>query len=449
MLSDEYADGADGGDDFSYEFGYESAPARVSVAAGEAQRKLLSADDQDERARRLAEWEEQLLAYNAQLGEDSWRSWKKGAVVSVMAELQQKMLPQQLSLEAHSSAEHTEVIQRAHEKEAALLRRIDELENGPGCARELKEQIEQMQVRLGQQQQREKHRHVVAEMLQNAVSDGGGIASGKRAVMAARAAKLFGQRSAAEKADADGEAAGAADFLPELRARASEAQRQAIELREQLGEQEKSHQKAIEAVQAELKRVREESASAQEALRSVHVEAGIHEAQEMSQLRMELVTLNDEVGHSLRPGSLAASLSRTPSSSLGASLAASLAASSAASLAAAAALWCLAAPSAQHSLARVASQVKFLRSREEALRSEQNRIMNAQELNKKFNANISRAEVEGLRSQVASLGEEAHRVQAANQVLQAQLKEQRDHEAEIGALSADVKAFQADTNTKP
>ena len=37
------------------------------------------------------------------------------------------------------AAAHKERVERAADKEAALLKRIDELENGPGCASELRE----------------------------------------------------------------------------------------------------------------------------------------------------------------------------------------------------------------------------------------------------------------------------------------------------------------------
>ena len=45
------------------------------------------------RVERLAAWEEQLVAYNGKLAEEGWKSWKKGAVTSVMNELQRKVVP--------------------------------------------------------------------------------------------------------------------------------------------------------------------------------------------------------------------------------------------------------------------------------------------------------------------------------------------------------------------
>ena len=54
--------------------------------------KLLNSGEQ-ERAKTLLAWEEQLHAYSDQLTETGWASWKKGAVTSVMHELQRKMVP--------------------------------------------------------------------------------------------------------------------------------------------------------------------------------------------------------------------------------------------------------------------------------------------------------------------------------------------------------------------
>lgn len=291
-----------------------------------------------------------------------------------MAELQQKRPAHSSGGYTASSAERDEALQRAHDKEAALLRRIDVLENGPGSACELREEIEALRVQLGQQKQKEKHRHVVAEMLQSTITDAGTtVPGGKRAAMAARAAKLF----APHAADPTG---GASDVVPELRIRAASAQRQVAELQEQLAEKDKVHESTLEKLNTELKRSKAEALAATEALRSVHVDAGIHEAQEMTQLRMELAATSEEV--------------------------------------------------------------RFLKSREDELRNEQNKVMNAQELNRKFNASVSRSEHEGLRTQVASLNEECQRVQETNQSLQAQLRAMRQRAVEMDGVESEITAFQ-------
>ena len=64
----------------------------VIPGAGQAEVDDETADF-DARVERLAAWEEQLLAYNGKLAEEGWKSWKKGAVTSVMHELQRKVVP--------------------------------------------------------------------------------------------------------------------------------------------------------------------------------------------------------------------------------------------------------------------------------------------------------------------------------------------------------------------
>ena len=81
-LDDEYDD--DGEEDYD--------DVDIDPGAGQA-----AVDDEEAdlstRVERLAAWEEQLLAYNDKLAEEGWRSWKKGAVTSVMHELQRKVVP--------------------------------------------------------------------------------------------------------------------------------------------------------------------------------------------------------------------------------------------------------------------------------------------------------------------------------------------------------------------
>ena len=111
------------------------------------------------RVERLAAWEEQLIAYNGKLAEEGWKSWKKGAVTSVMHELQRKVVPDVWRDEVREANERvramSEQLTEVRERERLLTERIDLLENGPGCARELKEQLEIVEVQLNQEQARQ------------------------------------------------------------------------------------------------------------------------------------------------------------------------------------------------------------------------------------------------------------------------------------------------------
>ena len=110
------------------------------------------------RVERLAAWEEQLVAYNGKLAEEGWKSWKKGAVTSVMNELQRKVVPDVWRDEVREANERVRAmgvqLKEVRERERVLTERIDLLENGPGCARELREQLEIAEVQLNQEQVR-------------------------------------------------------------------------------------------------------------------------------------------------------------------------------------------------------------------------------------------------------------------------------------------------------
>ena len=110
------------------------------------------------RVERLAAWEEQLVAYNGKLAEEGWKSWKKGAVTSVMNELQRKVVPDVWRDEVREANERVRAmgvqLKEVRERERVLTERIDLLENGPGCARELKELLEIAEVQLNQEQVR-------------------------------------------------------------------------------------------------------------------------------------------------------------------------------------------------------------------------------------------------------------------------------------------------------
>ena len=59
----------------------------------------------------------------------------------------------------------SEQLTEVRTRERVLTERIDMLENGPGCARELAEQLETAEVLLNQEQARQRQRRVMAEML--------------------------------------------------------------------------------------------------------------------------------------------------------------------------------------------------------------------------------------------------------------------------------------------
>ena len=50
-------------------------------------------------------------------------------------------------------------------REKVLADHIHHLENGPGCARELREQLEAAELKLNQEEARQRQRRVMAEML--------------------------------------------------------------------------------------------------------------------------------------------------------------------------------------------------------------------------------------------------------------------------------------------
>ena len=91
---EEYEDEAEYEEDDDEEEEEEEEYEDVEVIAGAGQAEV---DDETAdfaaRVERLAAWEEQLLAYNGKLAEEGWKSWKKGAVTSVMHELQRKVVP--------------------------------------------------------------------------------------------------------------------------------------------------------------------------------------------------------------------------------------------------------------------------------------------------------------------------------------------------------------------
>ena len=153
----EYEDDEEGYEDEDDEEDYYD-DVELIPGAGQAEVDDETADF-SARVERLAAWEEQLIAYNGKLAEEGWKSWKKGAVTSVMHELQRKVVPDVWRDEVREANERvramSEQLTEVRERERLLTERIDLLENGPGCARELKEQLEIAEVQLNQEQARQ------------------------------------------------------------------------------------------------------------------------------------------------------------------------------------------------------------------------------------------------------------------------------------------------------
>ena len=67
-----------------------------------------------------------------------------------MGELQRKVVPDQWRGELQQHEQRVLQLQKAAHKEEGLLARIDELQNGPGCAREVREKLEKLELELSQ-----------------------------------------------------------------------------------------------------------------------------------------------------------------------------------------------------------------------------------------------------------------------------------------------------------
>ena len=138
--------------DDAYEEEYDAEPVQLEPGAGRA--SVLDASTVAEQTARLDAWEAQLQAYSGELAERAWSSWKKSAVSSVMGELQRKVVPDQWRGELQQHEQRVlqleEQLQKAAHKEEGLLARIDELQNGPGCAREVREKLEKLELELSQ-----------------------------------------------------------------------------------------------------------------------------------------------------------------------------------------------------------------------------------------------------------------------------------------------------------
>ena len=268
-------------------------PSPVGLEAGAGRRSVSMAVDEDEKVRRLSVWEDQLHAYQHELADEGWKSWKRGAVNSLMNELQRKVVPEvwreEVAQSSRKEAELNNALRRAGEKERALLARIDALENGPGCARELQAQLESMELKMSQGEQKQKQRRVMHELLAKESpldtlrSEGGGR---RRAVsMAVTAFDAGTTPRDARRGVADG---ASAEVHAEMLARVSVAQRQAKEAAAELATTKAESEKQITQLEKALEAEKELHRRAKVAFESQITASGVHEAQEMVQLKMEV-----------------------------------------------------------------------------------------------------------------------------------------------------------------
>ena len=180
-----------------------------------------------------------------------------------MNELQRKVVPEvwreEVAQSSRKEAELNNALRRAGEKERALLARIDALENGPGCARELQAQLESMELKMSQGEQKQKQRRVMHELLAKESpldtlrSEGGGR---RRAVSMAVTAFDAGTtpRDARAAAAADG---ASAEVHAEMLARVSVAQRQAKEAAAELATTKAESEKQITQLEKALEAEKE------------------------------------------------------------------------------------------------------------------------------------------------------------------------------------------------
>jgi hypothetical protein len=312
-----------------------AASPLAPVVVGQGQQQVLAAEDVDEQVARLQAWEEQLQQYSDSLTEKGWEEWKKGQVTQIMQQLRRTVVPdvwrEEVQRAEAEAAVHRERVQLSSAKEAALLKRIDELENGPGCAKELREKLEEAELQLQQQKQRERQQSVFKQLLTTgAVSDNtGGRAPAMRrratvagdALTVAGAARRPGLTKGAQSApsvvadgkqqqqqetdaaggeggesgEGEGEGEEEEDTVAVLQMQLARARQEAAEAHDELSTLKAQYDERTSSLEAALEAERTAKRHATEALESQHVAAGVHEAQEMVQLRMELVAANEEL----------------------------------------------------------------------------------------------------------------------------------------------------------
>ncbi|KOO20873.1 hypothetical protein Ctob_003939 [Chrysochromulina tobinii] len=382
---------------------------RIRIDRGASIAAVRSAADIDEQVERLNAWEAQLQEYSDQLTEQGWSLWKKSAVTSVMNQLQRRVVPDSWKGEVTRLEQEVSALQErvrmGSEKERALLAKLHEVENGPGCARELREQLEAAALKLDQQQQRERQNSVFKQLLTSgSVSNnvGGGAPALRRSASSSERGRLRARSDSVPFApsagpsiaadtdsavatssatqDADGVDAESAMEIEALRVRLATAERDALEARDETKATRTAADERSAALEAALEAERKKHRHAVETLESVHLDAGVHEAQEMVQLRMALVAAQEELD--------------------------------------------------------------FLRGRQAKLHEEEHRLQMVAEMSKRLGTNVSKFELDALRKQLASVTEEAERVQRHNEELQREAKKHVTDMHAVERLKGEIGAFQ-------
>lgn len=135
--------------------GNDASPRRAATFPSAGMAAVQAADNAEARMAELAKWEAELHEYSNSLAEDGWTSYRRSSMSNLMNELQRKVMPDAWRDEVQRAHERVaslqETVERGLTKERALLQRVDMLENGPGCARELQAEIEQLKARLNHQ----------------------------------------------------------------------------------------------------------------------------------------------------------------------------------------------------------------------------------------------------------------------------------------------------------
>ena len=342
--------------------GYRPArSAEPTRGAGEA--AVSATANLEARKVELAEWEAQLHEYNTTLTEDGWKVYRKSTMSSLMNELQRRVMPDAWCEEVQRCTERVASLEAAVDrgllKERSLVQTVQLLKTGPGCAAELQVEVDSLKSQLNWEQVKHKQRHVMAEMTQKISATGG----------------LSLRRSL------DAGAAVPDGLSLEQRVSQAEMRREIETLKEELESSGAAADLKRTALEEELETERLAHRNATETLRTVHLDAGVHEATEMAQLRMENVALTEDLD--------------------------------------------------------------FLRKREDEVQAESARLQLVAEMNKRLGASVSKFELDALRTQLESLQTEASRVQEANQGLQAELRDRATTVSKAEGLQAEVRAFQA------
>ena len=327
-------------------------------------------------------------------------------MASLMNELQRKVVSDHWRHEVLHAEHRMDSLQQhlrmAIDREGALLARIDELESGPGCARELREKLELLELQLQQQQTREKQQSVFKQLLSTgAVSNNAGGAApaiqwrnagvhrfvgqqqpllphegdtrqiihaavdkgstrvmqlelpqdeGKEAISGEGGSGGPGDGTEADAANItgdDGDRGTTAKELQVVLTKLAKTQRELLETQDEARVMRSGLQERCKQLEAALEDERKARFTAEAALEATHIEAGVHEAQEMAQLRLDLTAAHEEV--------------------------------------------------------------EFLRSRQARVHEEEHRLQMVAEMSKRLGTNVSKYELDALRSQVISLTQEAER----------------------------------------